>query len=94
MDEQQEIERLRDHWHDLRDAVGATATTVAVIQERQSAVKEQLDRIEAAVIPLPQKIAVLEARSADAASSAAKWGAGVGGAISALIAGAWQAVKG
>lgn len=50
MDARQEIERLRDHFHDLRKSVDATGVSVAVIQERQKSHSEQMDRIEQAVL--------------------------------------------
>lgn len=87
MDEASEIDRLRDHWHALRSAVDAVDKSVAVLQERQKSHSAQLDRIEAAVTPLPAKVAVLEAGAAAAATSGARWGAGVGALISALVAG-------
>lgn len=101
MDEQQEIERLRDHWHELRTAMGETVTAVAVIGERQKAQGVQLDRIEAVCTKLADKsedhtgrLTVLETRQADAATAGAKWGAGLGAGVSAAIAGLWQLVKG
>lgn len=107
-DDQSELDRLRDHWHELRNAVDATAITVAVVQERQKAHSEQMDRIESAVLTctdlLTQQngrlsrsetaIAVLEARRVDAATSGAKWGGAVGAAVSGLIAGLAQWAKG
>ena len=49
-DESAEIDRLRDHWHELRTAVDHTGVSVAVIQERQKGLGEQMGRIEASVV--------------------------------------------
>lgn len=108
MPNQDDIDRLRDHWHELRKAVDATGVTVAVIQERQHGIADQMDRIETSVLTCADllqaqngrlarsetQIAVLEARQADAANSGAKWGAGVGAAASALVAGLWHLMGG
>lgn len=94
MDEEQEIERLRDNWHDLRESTAATGITVAVIQERQTGIARQMDRIETAVSECNallrqqnSRIAKLETRAEDAAHVAAKWGGWIGGAVAALIGG-------
>ena len=49
MDDATEIDRLHDHWHELRKAVDTTGITVAVIQERQKGIGEQMARIEGSV---------------------------------------------
>lgn len=77
----------RQRIHDLADSIGAVVTKVAVIEERQKGVTQQLDRIETAVTALPAKVAVLESQAANAANSGAKWGAGVGAAVSGLVSG-------
>ena len=87
MTDADDIERLRDHWHELREAIGVTNLTVAVIQERQKGIGAQLDRIEAAVVDLPAQVAVLEARAEDAAANGAKWGAGLGAFTAAVVSG-------
>lgn len=101
MNDAEELDRLREHWHELRKAVDATGLTVAVIQERQKGIGDQMDRIETSVQLCTDllrqqngrlgtsetKIAVLESRYADAATAGAKWGAGVSAAVSGLIAG-------
>lgn len=88
MSEADEIERLRQHWHDLNEAVGATGVTVAVMQERQATQGKQLDRIEAAVTKMAEKrdedsgrLTVLETRADEAKQQGAKYGAIVGGII-------------
>lgn len=94
----QEIDRLRDHWHELRKAVDATGLTVAVIQERQKAQFEQMDRIEGAVTACTDllrtqngrlsksetQIAVLDERTNDARSAGRNWGLTAGGVGSAI----------
>ena len=49
MDDVQDVLRLREHWHDLRQAVDTTNITVAVVQERQKGIAEQMTRIEGSV---------------------------------------------
>lgn len=80
-------ETTRRRIHDLADTVQAVNIKAAVIEERQSAVKAQLDRIEMAVTSLPQRVAILETRESDARTSGAKWGAGMGAFVAAIIAG-------
>lgn len=87
MADAEDLDRLHDHWHELRKAVDATSVTVAVIQERQKGQSAQLTRIETALIPLPQQVAVLEARQADATASGGKWGGIIGGIVAAVIGG-------
>ena len=108
MAEQQDIDRLRDHWRELRNAVDVTGITVAVIQERQRGMSDQMDRIEASVLTCTDllrtqngrlgrsetQIAVLEARASDASHSGAKWGGAIGAGMSALVAGLWQLLGG
>ena len=101
MAEPQEIERLRDNWYELRKSMDATGITVAVMQERQKAHSEQMDRIEASVLTCSDllrlqngrlgttetRISVIETRQADAASSGAKWGGWIGGIVAAIVGG-------
>lgn len=94
----QEIDRLRDHFHELRKAVDATGVTVAVIQERQKAQCEQMDRIEATVTACTDllrsqngrlskseiQLAVLNDRASDARKTGRNWGLTAGGVGSAI----------
>lgn len=77
----------RQRIHDLADSVQAVMVKTAVIEERQSSVKAQLDRIEAAVTPLPERVGRLEERSQEARDTAVKWGAGFGAFVAACISG-------
>ena len=86
-DDPQDLDRLRDHWHDLREAV-------AVIQERQKAQSDQLDRIETLTMAAngslrhhTERLTILETRAADGRAAGAKWGAGFGAFVAAVIAG-------
>lgn len=113
MDEQAQIDQVklqigtwgREDWHELRKAVDATAITVAVMQERQKANGELMQRVESVTVETRDmlrtqngrlsanetKVAVLEARESDARSQGARWGGYTGGFVAALIAGlsAW-----
>lgn len=96
----QEIDRLRDHSHEQRKAIDAIGVTVAVVQERQKAHSEQMDRIETAVLACTDllrtqngrlwmaegDIKALKARRADAGLSA-KWTAGISAIVSGIVAG-------
>lgn len=49
MDERQELDKLHGHWHEIRKAVDHSVITIAVVQERQKAQGDQMDRIEASL---------------------------------------------
>ncbi len=98
----------REDWHDLRNHVGLivaananVARDVAVMQKEQQIQSKQLDRIEATIERVAEKrdddsdrLLVLQTKADMAASSGAKWGAGVGAMVAAVIAGLWQAFGG
>lgn len=84
----------RKHLHEITDTVQAVMIKTAVIEERQTRVVEVLARIEATTVScntllsaLTTKVAVLEDRMHEARNTAAKWGAGIGAFVSAVIAG-------
>lgn len=92
--EAQDHDLTRQRIHDLADAIAAVVTKVAVIEERQRGVTQQLDRIETGVTKIADKaedntdrLTVLETNAAANKNDAAKWGAALGAFVAALISG-------
>ena len=105
-DESAEIDRLRDHWHELRTAVDHTGVSVAVIQERQKGLGEQMGRIETSVTTcvdllraqngrigtIEQLTARLDERTPSGKAGGA-WGGGLGtlgGLVGGFVAGLFK----
>ena len=93
MSDETEIDRLRDHSHELRETVGFAVTAIAVVQKEQEFRGKQLDRIEAAITPLAFDVTTLKTRADDARSAGGKWGSltgSIGGLIGGFVAGLFK----
>ena len=75
------------------DRTGEILTHLQYLREGQDESNRQLREINGRLRVAEQRVGVLETRADDARMSGAKWGAGVGAVMSALINSVIQAFK-